>query len=240
MTGVALDGGNSTAMAFEGKLLNRPSDPAGEADVSEALLVEYFGVYALAPTVSVLSPNGDGVDEQQTLAYTLVRSSTVTAAVVGPDGVARPLDSGHRGPGTYSFLWAPAASDPEGRYQFAVSATDDQGQSSTATQPFSLNDTLGFLSLPAAAVLRTAAPALSATYQLARPGLVTAQIQTQSGIVLRTLVKGQQGAGPQTVEWDGRLASGALAFGGAYRIVVSAQNAVGTATLSQTFNARRG
>jgi hypothetical protein len=240
VTAAALDGGNSTAMAFAGKLLNRPSDPTGEANVSEALLVEYFGVYALAPTVSVLSPNGDGVDEQQTLAYTLVRSSTVTASVLGPDGVARPLDAGHRGPGTYSFLWAPAASDPEGRYQFAVSATDDQGQSSTATQPFSLNDTLGFLSLPATAVLRTVAPALSATYQLARPALVTAQIQTQSGIVLRTLLKGQQVAGPQTVAWDGRLASGALAFGGAYRVVVSAQNAVGTAMLAQTFNAQRG
>ena len=32
--------------AFDGQLLNRPSDPGGERPVSEALLVEYFGVYA--------------------------------------------------------------------------------------------------------------------------------------------------------------------------------------------------
>ena len=69
---------------------------------------------------------------------------------------------------------------------------------------------------------------------------MTAQIETQSGIVVRTLAKAQQQAGAQTVSWDGRLAGGALAFGGAYRVVVSAQNALGTATLSQAFTARRG
>ena len=54
--------GRSTAMAFEGTLLSRPSDPVGERDLSEALLVEYFGVYVPVPAVDVLSPNGDGVD----------------------------------------------------------------------------------------------------------------------------------------------------------------------------------
>ena len=55
ITGSALDGGSSTALAFEGSLLSRPSDPAGERDVSEALLVEYFGVYVPAPSAGAPS-----------------------------------------------------------------------------------------------------------------------------------------------------------------------------------------
>jgi flagellar hook assembly protein FlgD len=239
VTASALDGGSSTALAFEGKLLNRPSDPGGERELSEALLVEYFGVYLPEPAVEVLSPNGDGVDEQQTLAYKLVRPSTVAASLVGPDGGTRPIDSGHRDPGTYTFTW-PGTGEPEGRYQFTVSATDDQGQASSATRTFALNDSLGFLSAPTSAVLRKAGTALAARYTLTRGAVVTAQVETASGIVLRTLVKAQQGAGQQSVTWDGRLAGGALAFGGSYRLVVAAQNAYGTATLQQVFTARRG
>ena len=238
VTAAALDGGSSTTLAFEGKLLNRPSDPGGEREVSEALLVEYFGVYVPKPAVDVLSPNGDGVDEQQTLSYKLVRPSSVTASLVGPDGVTRPIDSGRRDPGTYTLPW-PGTDEPEGRYQFTVTATDDQGRASSATQAFALNDTLGFLESASTAVLRKSGTALSATYRLSRSATVTAQIQTQSGIVVRTLAKAQQGAGDQTVSWDGRLAGGALAFGGAYRLVVSAQNALGSVTLAQLFTARR-
>ena len=41
----ALDGGGSSTMAFEGSLLNRPSDPGGERAVSESLNVLYYGVH---------------------------------------------------------------------------------------------------------------------------------------------------------------------------------------------------
>jgi hypothetical protein len=239
VTASALDGGSSTAMAFEGTLLNRPSDPAGERDLSEALLVEYFGVYVPALAADVYSPNGDGVDDQQMLAYKLVRPSTVSAVVVGPDGSAQTLDAGHRDPGTYTFPW-PGTGQLEGTYEFTVNVTDDQGQSSTSTRVFALNETLGFLSSPPSAVVRKSGTALSAGYTLTRSATVTAQIETQSGVVLRTLVKVQQQAGSQTVTWDGRLDGGTLAFAGSYQLVLSAQNALGTATLSQVFSARRG
>jgi len=240
LTASALDGGSSTTMAFEGRLLNRPSDPGGEREVSEALLVEYFGVYVPPPTVAVVSPNGDGVDETQSLTYKLVRSSSVTATVLGPDGVTRTVDSGRRDPGTYTFPWT-GTGEPEGRYQFTVNAIDDQGRSSTATQSFALNQTLGFLSSPPSVVLRKAGTPLSASYVLSRAAAVTADVETQSGIVVRTLVKAeQQQPGDQSVDWDGRLPGGGLAFGGAYRLVVSAENDLGTATLATQFTARRG
>jgi hypothetical protein len=240
VTASGLDGGSSTTMAFEGRLLNRPSDPGGERELSEALLVEYFGVYVPPPPVAVVSPNGDGVDETESLAYKVVRPSSVTATVVGPDGVTRPVDSGRRDPGTYTFPWT-GTGEPEGRYQFSVTAIDDAGRSSTSTQAFALNQTLGFLSSPPSLVLRKAGPSLSATYVLSRAAAVTADVETQSGIVVRTLVKAQQQQpGPQSVSWDGLLPGGGLAFGGGYRLVVSALNALGTVTLAAPFTARRG
>jgi flagellar hook assembly protein FlgD len=244
LTASALDAGGSTTMAFEGQLLNKPSDPGGELQVAEALLVEYFGVYVPAPSVTVLSPNGDGVDELQTLGYKIVRPSTVTASVVGPDGVARPIDSGQKDPGAYTFSWAGLREDgtpePEGSYQFTVAAVDDQGQSSTSSRPFSIDETLGFLVSQSKIVIRKTGVALRGTYQLAHPATVTAQIQTQSGIAVRTLYKAVQQAGQQSVAWDGRIGAGTRAFGGSYQLVVSATNALGTATLSQAFTARRG
>ena len=60
-------------MAFDGTLLNRPSDPSGERSVAESLNLFYYGVVR-APSCpcDVVSPNGDGVDDRQTLAYKLV------------------------------------------------------------------------------------------------------------------------------------------------------------------------
>jgi hypothetical protein len=244
VTASGLDAGGSTTMAFEGQLLNKPSDPGGERQVAEALLVEYFGVYVPQPAVDVLSPNGDGVDEVQTLSYKIVRPSTVTAGILGPDGVTRPVDTGPKEPGAYTFTWTGLREDgtpePEGKYQFVVAATDDQGQASTSTRPFAIDDTLGFLVGPGNVVVRKQGVALKAGYQLAHPALVTAQITTQSGVVLRTIFKLQQQPGSQTVSWDGRIGAGTLAFRGAYQLVVSAANALGTATLSQPFTARRG
>ena len=84
VTASALDAGGSTTMAFDGKLLNRPSDPGGERAVAEALTLFYYGVYAPVPPARVLSPNDDGVDDTQTFTYKLVRPSTVTATLAGP------------------------------------------------------------------------------------------------------------------------------------------------------------
>ena len=61
VTGMALDSGGSTTMAFDGTLLNRPSD-GKERRISTALMFLYHGVFAPEPPPRV-SPNGDGVDE---------------------------------------------------------------------------------------------------------------------------------------------------------------------------------
>src|SRR4029450_7221518 len=83
--GMGLDGGGSSTMAFEGTVLNSPSD-GKERAVSTALMLEYYGVYAAPPLETVVSPNGDGVAETQELSYKIVRRSTLTATLTGPDG----------------------------------------------------------------------------------------------------------------------------------------------------------
>ena len=127
----ALGSGAAATMAFDGKLLNRPSR-RGEAPVASALTLFYSGVYAPALANRTFS-RSDSVS----LSYELVRPSTVTAQVVGPGGAAIPLDSGSRGPGTYRLSW-PAGGRPAGAWTFRVVADDDQGRRSTAERDFTL------------------------------------------------------------------------------------------------------
>jgi flagellar hook assembly protein FlgD len=226
-------------MAFDGQLLNRPSDNGGERSVAEALLVAYAGVYAPAVSAPVLSPNRDGVSDFESLSYKLVRPSTVLANLVGPDGVTLPIDSGQRAPGTYRFTWA-GAGQPEGSWKFSVTATDDLAQVSTAERAFALNNTLSGLAVtPKALKLRKKGTRLLASFTLARPAKITATIETASGIVVRVLSRSSAGTGAQRLTWNGRSGTGGIAYGGSYRLHVSATNALGRVDLYAPFTARR-
>ena len=164
VTASALDAGGSTTMAFDGKLLNRPSDPGGERAVAEALTLFYYGVYAPALPARVLSPNADGVDDAQTFAYKLVRPSTVTATLTRSRRRRRaPRLRLERAPGIYKFNWT-GAGQPEGAWTFRTIADDDLGRHSTADRQFGLNNTLGFLA--ASASHRR----VTGSFKLARPG----------------------------------------------------------------------
>ena len=109
--GMALDGGGSSTLAFEGTVLNSPSD-GRERAVSTALMLQYYGVYAPPPLEAVVSPNGDGVAEEQRLAYKVVRPSTVTVTLTAPDGTIAWQESGLREPGTYDVAFPPPAAPP--------------------------------------------------------------------------------------------------------------------------------
>jgi hypothetical protein len=243
ITGAALDGGGSSTMAFDGQLLNVPS--GAERPVAEALLMVYSGVHAPLPTTTVLSPNGDNVAESQTLAYKLVRPSTVTASLVAPDGSVRPVFSGQAVPGTYPFTWtgrtADDALEPEGLWRWAVSATDDRGQSSSFERPFALNTTLGFGRAvpPALSVPRKQARVI-AQFELARAASVTSRIETEAGTIVRkatpTVALEPGGA---TVSWDGRTGRGAVVHSGTYVARMTAKNSAGSVSLTSKFTVRR-
>lgn len=232
VTGSALAGGDSAALAFDGALLDRPS--AGvEPAVADALLVLYYGVYAPPPTEAVLSPNGDGLGERETVSYKVVRPSTVTAALSGPAGASVPVYSGDRPPGTYRFTWDGAGA-AEGQWRFSVAAVDDLGRRSSADRSFSLNETLGFLQAPPAVAAQ-----LRASFRLAHPARVTATVERRTGAVVRTLLRRSLAPGTVPLTWGGRDDRGIRAGSGRYLLRVVAENELGSVQLTRQFGLGR-
>jgi hypothetical protein len=131
VTASALATGPTAALAFDGKLLNRPSSRAERA-AGAALTLAYYGAY-----VPPLSGRTFSANATVPLSYKLVRASTVAAELDGPGGAIVAIDSGQRAPGVYRFTW-PAGSHPVGDWTFRVVATDGQGRQSTAERDFTL------------------------------------------------------------------------------------------------------
>jgi hypothetical protein len=242
VTAAALGAGPQAALAFDGKLLSRPPGP--ERPLADALLLAYAGVYAPPPTEPVLSPNGDNVGEIETLAYKVVRPSTVTAQLLGPGRSTVPIFSGQQQPGTFPFTWNGTTPDgaryPEGKWRFVVSATDDLGRASTVERDFSLNLTLGYPKADGGTlVVPRGQPRIVALFTLTHAATVTSQIETRSGVVLRRLGTRPYQPGSVQVAWDGVTTSGAVVYSGRYVARVIAKNELGTVDLSAPFVVRR-
>jgi flagellar hook assembly protein FlgD len=244
VTASAMDGGGSSTMAFDGNVLNRPSD-GGERAVSECLCLLYSGVYAPPLAEPVVSPNGDGIAEVQQLAYKLARPSNVTVSLVGPGRVARTVESGPKGPGVYRFSWNGATPEggrePDGPWRLEVSAADDRGLTTSASRSFLLNRTLGGLSLRPSLVRvrKKAGGTLTASFTLARAARVTTRVETRAGAVVAVASRKSLKPGPQTVTWNGRIGKRPVR-GGTYVLRVIATNSVGSMDLTRPFRVRRG
>jgi Phosphodiester glycosidase/FlgD Ig-like domain len=256
--GMALDGGGSSTLAFDGRVLNRPSD-GQERMVSNALMLQYFGAYAPPPAEAVVSPNGDGAAETQELDYRVVRPSNVTAKLTAPDGTVAYQESVARQPGTYDVPFPPPAQAPpqldpsqappapaeplppaEGRWTLAVTAVDDQGLRSSAVRRFSVNSTLGFLRVePGRLLLPPAGATATIRWTQTRAARVKVTVSTIDGVLIRIPALRRFEAGEQTVAWNGRQASGKLAAGGRYAVSVEATNEHGTVTLVDELTVRR-
>ena len=248
VTGSALDSGGSSTLAFDGKLLNRPSDRGGERAVAETLALMYRGVYTPAPPLTVISPSGGGLPSQQTLSYKVVRPSTVEATIIGPDGQPAYDVTQARLPGTYTITWPTGSASRRrgaltalGRWRWVVNATDDQSQQSSMERAFWVNDTLGFLSVTPRAVRLKARRRnlVVARFKLAHPASVTGTVATKTGVLVRRIGPVRLGAGARSLRWNGRFRSGRLAYRGSYVFSVFAKNSYGPVTLAQTFGVRR-
>ena len=230
VTAAAVESGAAVTAAFDGRLLDRPGADGRERPVKQALLVEYFGVYA-PPLLPLL--NGDAARTVEPLAYKLVRPSTVTAELVGPDGVARVLENAvSHPPGTYPVAFG--AYDVEGAWHWHVQATDDLGRVSTIDEPFRFDTTLTGLTV--------ATPARGnavARFTLGRAAKVRLRIETRTGVVVRDLPATTLQAGARQLVWDGVLPQGTRAYGGAYVAHVFVTSAVGASDLAVPFTYRR-
>ena len=251
VTGMGLDSGGSSTLAFEGALLNRPSS-GSERAISTALMLQYFGVYVPSPAETVVSPNGDGAAEEQRLSFKVVRPSTVTTTLTAPDGAVAFQESLAREPGTYDVAFPPVTAAPqpvpptepaalaEGRWTLAVSSTDDQGLPSSATRRFWVNSTLGFLRIaPTRLVLPPAGASATIGWTQSRAARARVTVETPEGIVIRTVAARRFEPGTPAVVWNGRLANGKLAPGGRYVVRVTATNEVGTVDLTGLLTVRR-
>jgi hypothetical protein len=232
MTAFGLDAGPAAGLAFDGKLLTRPSGGT-TPKVADALVLSYSGVYAAPPSTAVLSPNGDGAGDTESFSYRVARPSSVTAMLAGPGGAKVTLANGAVSPGLHALGWngmvagSPAA---EGKWTFTVTGTDDRTVTTTAERAFALDDTLSSLAL---ATDRHGLP--TATFQLTRAATVLVQIQRPNGVGVATLRSGQQAAGPEHVSWRGRIGRH-RASGGRYQLVVQAMSSVGASSLAAPFS----
>ena len=230
VTAVGVASGDSVTAAFDGRLLDRPSGRA-EQPAKEALLVQYAGVYAPEPALPLLT--GEAGLTAEPLSYKIVRPSTVTAALIGPDGAQHPFETGVAHPaGSYSFT--AGAFDHEGTWRFDVSATDDLGRASTIERTFRVDATLQALVVP-----RSASGAVRVGFTLTRPAQVTLRIETAAGVLLRALPAATLQAGPGAVRWDGRLPGGTPAFAGTYVAHLVIASDVGTSERFVSFRYRR-
>ncbi|HEX4323288.1 MAG TPA: phosphodiester glycosidase family protein [Gaiellaceae bacterium] len=229
-TAFGLGAGSASGLAFDGSLLTRPSTGT-TPKVSDALVLSYTGIYAPQPPTPVLSPNGDGVGDTETLSYRVVRPSQVGATLTGPGNTRITLADGAASPGVHTFVWngsdggKPA---PEGTWTFTVTGTDDRAVTTSAVRTFALDDTLSSLTVQSARGLATAA------FELTRPAAVVVQIERRTGVPVATLRSGRQTAGTERLAWRGR-SDGRRVPSGRYQVVVQATSTVGKSSLMAPF-----
>jgi hypothetical protein len=241
VTASGFDGGGSSTLAFDGRILNRPSDPGGERAVSTSLQLMYYGVYS-PPSEPVVSPNGDGVAETQRLSYKLVRPSTATVTLTAPDGTIAYSENGARAAGVYPVAFPPAPLDPtlppaapaEGTWRLDVNALDDLGRSSATRQTFSVNNTLGNVRLSGRSLVARVGGkrTIQAGVDVTRPSTVTVTAETRSGVRVATVGTLSAPAGRLLARWNGTTRNGrAVVYGGLYVLRFRAANALGSVEL---------
>ena len=105
-----------------------------ERAISTALEFQYSGVY-VQPAVAVVSPDGDGVGDKQTLRYKPVRPSTVTVRLTSPEGKIAYEATVTKQPGSYGVAFPPAASPPVTPLPVTPSAGDSASDDAAADHP---------------------------------------------------------------------------------------------------------
>jgi hypothetical protein len=223
VTAAGLQYGRYVTAAFDGEVINRLSQ-ARQVPVKEALLFQYAGVYAPAPSATLVGKGGTAVK----LAYRLTRTSTVTANVVAPDGTVHTLDSGSRQPGTYSFTWG--SFDTEGTWHWTVQATDDRNNASTSDRTFLYDQTLAGLTVP-----RSSSGGVRIGFTLSRPASAVLSITAPNGTLVAALPAASLAAGTQSLTWDGLTSTGATAPRGPYVATVTETSSIGTASSNGRF-----
>ena len=146
VTAMGFDGGGSSTIAFQGKVLNRPSDGVPRS-VAEGLFVFYYGIYAPKASRALITPNGDAVSERTTLSAKVVRPSVIDLKLLRPNGTVAWRSRRGSQPGTFRKVVGSSVMG-DGVWRWVVEATENEsGRVSTMTRSFKVNRTLGHLRL---------------------------------------------------------------------------------------------
>jgi flagellar hook assembly protein FlgD len=118
---------------------------------------------------------------------------------------------------------------------------DAEGRRSNAERSFSLNNTLGFISVQPSrmTVGRKRGGRLLIGFTLTRPARVSVTITSKTGQLLRVVRNFNARAGKTVVLWNGKYPNGKPVFPGSYVARVVATNRVGRAELARAFGVRR-
>ncbi|MGB2874944.1 MAG: N-acetylmuramoyl-L-alanine amidase [Gaiellaceae bacterium] len=150
----------------------------------------------LAPVV--VTPNGDGRDEEAKLTYSLTTRAVVTGTLLDASGsVVSTLFKQVRLPGAQSFVWKDITV-PDGRYQVVLVAKDALGKQVQASTAVAVDRTLAAFSSSATAFSH----AVEFRFRLYAPAHL--QLLVRSGAdTAATVFDGDLAAGSQRIAWDG-------------------------------------
>ncbi|HEX2044161.1 MAG TPA: phosphodiester glycosidase family protein [Gaiellaceae bacterium] len=231
---MALDGGGSTTMAVNGRVLNDPSD-GSERAVADSLQLLYYGVHAPPPRYGSFSPDGDGVRDVQRLAARLVRPARVDFRLLRPDRSVAWRLRDDLGRGTFARELR-RRSLAEGRWTWLTAATDAAGLTSRMRRTFVVNKTLGFLELSSQVVrLRPKYGGRTViSFRQRNDATTSVVVRRRGGRLVRDLI-GRRALPPgrYAVVWNARNASGELVSPGRFLVRVRATNRLGTVALQR-------
>jgi hypothetical protein len=174
---------------------------------------------------ALVSPNGDGRNDQAKLTYKLNTQAIVTATVLDASNTPiATLFKQLRPAGLRSFTWK-QIDVPDGRYRISLTAKSGTGKQVEVTIPIAVDRTLaGFASsFPAISPNGDGVQdALEFAFRLY--ALAHVKLEIYSGpVVAENVFEGDLGAEPQRLSWDG----GGLADG-SYKAVLSGTDALMT------------
>jgi hypothetical protein len=183
-------------------------------------------VSGLAPAPAIVTPNGDGVDDELDVTYALSAAAPVTVTILSGTAAIATAFSGTQAKGTQHVAWAPPPELPDGTYTVAVAT----GKSALSA-PFTIDRTLASVAVTPALFSPNGDGRLDGTtlgYTLAQAATVDVRVE-QAGALVADLGTQALSPGPQQLPWDG-TGEGIRLGDGVYDLVVAATDPLTTVT----------